>query len=227
MIQLIYPADAVRVARLFHAASKDATKPTLSGLCFDPLGAKRLACVATDGFLMAWTVLEASEPHGLTDPLVLPAKGFQALKKAAKHKLKPHLMLDPEDKTFRLVTAKDGTLLFPPIQGDYPQWRKVIPSSASDLLPLSSLNLSAGMAWQAAEIMADPNLYNDGPERQYLGRLGARIGFNGSASSTLLFSKEGVHVLAMESRFAVGAPGVDLEALRKALTIPTLTREVP
>lgn len=217
MIELINPPEALRAARLFPAASLDATKPNLAGLRIEPITPNRLALAATDGFILAWTFLDREEPHGLAEALTVPASTFKALAKAAKGHAKPFLAFDPATGELRLGTPKDGIIISKPETGDYPQWRKVVPDPHADLHRLTGHTLPPGQAWQVAEVLADIGSRYSGPEAQHLTRLGARVGREDS--SMILFHREGVWCLALEPRFSYSSPEVDLDALRVGLIL--------
>lgn len=211
MIQLIEPSEVVRAARLFPAASCDKTRPALQSLLIEPVNATRLALCAMDGFVMAWTLLDRSEPHGLTQGVLVPDAAFKALVKGAKGRFKPFLTLDGD--TLRLQAS--GTLtLYQPTQANYPAWRRVLPNAGSDLQPLTGHKLVMSMAWQVAEVLADPAYGKwNGPDRQHLCAQGARLG----KTDMLMFHRDGVFVITQEPRFGQDAPVLDLDALRAGL----------
>lgn len=215
MIQLIEPSEVVRAARLFPAASRDKTKPALQSLLIEPVNATRLALCATDGFVMAWTLLDREEPHGLTQGVLVPNAAFKALVKGAKGRFKPFLTL--EDGMLRLGSATDGIALHQPTQANYPAWRRVLPNAGSDLQPLTGHKLVMSVAWQVAEVLSDPSdgKYDLSPGRQHLCAQGVRFG----ATDMLMFHRDGVFVIAQEPRFRQDAPVLDLDALRAGLNL--------
>lgn len=213
-IQLIEPSEVTRAARLFPAASLDKTKPAFGSLHIEPLSETRLALCATDGFVMAWSLLDRDEPHGLTHPVLVPNAAFKALVRGAKDRIKPFLTLDGE--TLRLQTA-DGLTLHQPTQANYPAWRRVLPNASSDLQPLTGHKLVASVAWQTAEVLADPSdgKYDLSPGRQHLCAQGVRMG----QTDMLMFHRDGVWVIAQEPRFGQNAPQLDMDALRAGLDL--------
>lgn len=223
-VQLIDPANAKRVARLFPAASKDATKPTLQGLHIDPVTPTRLAYCATDGFILAWAVVDRSEPHGLTGPVTLPNAAFKLLVKGAKGRLMPYVTMDPETREVRVTGPNGDSTLFRPEPGNYPAWRRVVPGPQSDLQPLTGHKLVAGVAWTVAEILSELGAGKwGGPEAKHLFAHGMRFG----TSDMLLFHRDGVSVIAQEPRFGQNAPTLDESALRASLSIVPRLVEAP
>lgn len=213
MIQLIEPSEVVRAARLFPAASCDKTRPALQSLLIEPVNATRLALCATDGFMLAWTLLDRAEPHGLTHRVLVPNAAFKALVKGVKGRIKPFLTLDGD--TLRLQ-ASDTLTLHQPTQANYPAWRRVLPNAGSDLQPLTGHKLVMGVAWQVAEVLSDPAYGKwNGPDRQHLCPQGVRLG----TSDMLMFHRDGVFVIAQEPRFGQNALQLDLDALRAGLDL--------
>lgn len=213
MIQLIEPTEALRVARLFPAASKDATKPTLSGLRIEPVTDTRLVGAATDGWVLAWTFLDREEPHVLTEGLTVPGPIFKAIHKAAKGRVKPFLAFDPETSELRLG-SKDGISIAKPEPGNYPAWRKVLPGQSTEFRGLEhGVDMKLGFQWQLAEILSDPSdpKFN-GPDYVSLVALGVRAG------SSLLFHRDGVYAMGQENRWPQNErPKPDLVALHAGL----------
>ena len=215
-IQLIEPSEVTKAARLFPCASVDKTKPALQSLLIEPLSDTRLALCATDGYVMAWTLLDRAEPHGLTKPVLVPNAAFKALVKGAKGRIKPFLTLQ-DDGELRLGSTTDGITLHQPTQANYPAWRRVLPNAGSDLQPLTGHKLVSSVAWQVAEVLADPadGKYDLSPARQHLCAQGVRFG----TTDMLMFGRDGVFCIAQEPRSGQNAPVLDLDALRAGLSI--------
>lgn len=213
-IQLIEPSEVTKAARLFPCASADKTKPALQSLCIEPVSETRLSLCATDGFVMAWTLLDREEPHGLTHTVLVPNAAFKALAKGAKGRMKPFLTLDGD--TLRLQTA-DGLTLHHPTQANYPAWRRVLPNAGSDLQPLTGHKLVTSVVWQVAGVLADPadGKYDLSTGRQHLCAQGVRLG----TTDMLMFGRDGVFCIAQEPRFGQNAPVLDLDTFRAGLTI--------
>lgn len=213
MIQLIEPSEALRVARLFPAASKDPTRPVLSGLRIEPISPTRLVCAATDGFVLAWTFLDRDEPHGLAEALTAPNPIFKTLHKAAKGRVKPFLAFDPEASELRLG-SKDGTFTAKPEPGDYPAWRRVLPGQSTEFQVLEhGVDMKLGFQWRLAEILSDPSDPKfDGPGAITLPVLGVRAGL------LLMFYRDGVYAVGQETRWPQRErPKPDLVALHAGL----------
>lgn len=211
MIQLIEPAEVTKAARLFPCASADKINPALQSLSIEPVTETRLALCATDGYVMAWTLLDRAEPHGLTHPVLVPNAAFKALVKGAKGRIKPFLTLDGD--TLRLQTA-DGLTPHQPTQANYPDWRRILPNAGSDLQPLTGHKLVMNVAWQVAEVLADPSYGKwNGPDHQHLCAQGVRLG----KTDMLMFGRDGVFVVAREPHFGRNAPVLDLDELRAGL----------
>lgn len=222
MIELLRPIDCVQAVRLSYLASQDATKPNLSGLRLEVITPTRLALAATGGFVLGWAFLDHPEPHGLTQGLTLPAALLKAIKKGTKSRKAPSLTFDPETKELRLACPDGSVSLHQPEPYNYPQWRKVIPGPSNDLEPLTGVKLQMRFMWPICEALADPfNRTYSGPDSIHLTALGMRVG----TSDNLVFHRDGLWVLALETRFAEnhGPEAVTPESIRAGLTFEPMT----
>jgi len=113
------------------AASDDATRYILNSVRVERVDDGALA-IATDGKIMAIVPveLEESDKH----EAIIPPKAFAAARKACgKHRAEACMQLNGSAK----VTSAEGEQSFGYIDGNYPNWKHVLPGDYKDSLKVS------------------------------------------------------------------------------------------
>jgi DNA polymerase III sliding clamp (beta) subunit (PCNA family) len=113
------------------AASDDATRYILNSVRVERVDDGALA-IATDGKIMAIVPveLEESDKH----EAIIPPKAFAAARKACgKHRVDACMQLNGSAK----VTSAEGEQSFGYIDGNYPNWKHVLPGDYKDSLRVS------------------------------------------------------------------------------------------
>lgn len=115
------------IDRTGFAVSTDSTRYLMGGVYLEAIDGNVMRMVATDGHRLAYMDSEIFEkPHGLKKGILIPKKGLSELRK----------FLEPEDneiglaieKGFIFVKTDVGYLFVRLIEGDYPDYRQVLPN---------------------------------------------------------------------------------------------------
>ncbi len=142
---------------LLISASIDEGRPILTGIRFKA-EKKTLVIAATDGYRLSVKKLE--EDLGIKDGLVVPAKalaeGYRALNETKADGLDLYTAKDANQIIFSLPDINIATRL---IEGEYPQYEKIIPSSFATRVIfnkeqlLKSIKFAAVYAKESANIV--------------------------------------------------------------------------
>lgn len=122
--------DALK--KVFYAISTDETRYVLNGvLC--SFKENKLALVATDGRRLAMVDLELEVPPDQESSVIIPSKAINELQRLLKDDGDIHIQLGTNQVAFEL----NGTLLVSKlIEGNYPNYRQVIPGEAKERVTL-------------------------------------------------------------------------------------------
>jgi len=115
-----------------YAISTDETRYILNGILFS-LKNERLTLVATDGRRLALYEIEVGLPHGQELEFIVPTKAISELQRLLKENSRLTLSITKNVVAFHLGTI---FLISKLIEGDYPNYRQVIPSRACERIKL-------------------------------------------------------------------------------------------
>ena len=122
--------DALR--KTSYAISTDETRYVLNGILFSFKGNK-LTAVATDGRRLALVDLELEFPRSQEIEVIIPTKAVLELQRLVKEEGDVKLSIGENQIAFEL---NDALLVSKLIEGNYPNYRQVIPSEAKERITL-------------------------------------------------------------------------------------------
>ena len=144
--------------RITYARSMDASKPALNGVALEPAGPGKVWAAATDGFILAWGLLNLDEETDTLDKrLILPGKLANEIGKIKlSKKPKPaSLFVEITDDLAWLHRAGFPSLSMRWAEGIYPKWQKVVPSKDT-ICPWCGGRFSTGVLEQASKALGNP-----------------------------------------------------------------------
>ena len=125
------------IERTMYAASADETRYNLNGVYIeriDDIG--KLRMVATDGHRLAYVDRAlASDLEGFADSVIIPRKGLSELKKLVDEDDADEISIGFQGNN-GLVRKGDVTLMMRLIEGEFPNYRQVIPKEITHTLTL-------------------------------------------------------------------------------------------
>jgi len=139
------------IDKTMFASSSDDSRFNLNGVLFER-EENRTKLVATDGHRLALTSEELSLP--LEQKALVPKKGLQELKRILEG-LKGEIQIGFEQKNLVLKSQR-FMMTIRLIDGEYPDYRKVIPGTSERVVKISRLNLLQGLR-KAAILTSDRN----------------------------------------------------------------------
>jgi len=139
------------IDRTVFASSSDDSRFNLNGVLFEK-EENRTKMVATDGHRLALTSQELDLP--LENKVLVPKKGLQELKRLLDG-LKGEVLIGFEPKNLIIRTPR-LVMTIRLIDGEYPDYRKVIPDSSDRIIKVSRLNLLQGLR-KAAILTSERN----------------------------------------------------------------------
>lgn len=130
------------IERTMYAASSDETRYNLNGVFLEKqTEAGKLRMVATDGHRLAYVDRSfGSDLEGLGDGVIIPRKGLSELKRLVDEDDADEIELGFEGNS-GLAKKGDVTLVMRLIEGEFPNYRQVIPSEAQIHLTLPTETL--------------------------------------------------------------------------------------
>lgn len=141
--------------RVTFARSGDKTKPNLAGVILEPAGPGQVFAAATDGFMLAFAILNLDEPKdNMESSRIIPSKLAEEI---GKVQIRPKALpahLEITEKSAWLHRPGLPSLTMPWIQGTYPAWRKVIPAPDS-LCPLVVGRFTSGCMEKASKALGN------------------------------------------------------------------------
>jgi DNA polymerase-3 subunit beta len=126
------------IERTMYATSLDETRYNLNGVYFEVLPeVGKIRLVATDGHRLAQVDRSVGmELEGLTSGVIIPRKGLAELKRLADEEDADEIELAFGGNS-GLARKGDVTLVMRLIEGEFPNYRQVIPKSLSQRLSLA------------------------------------------------------------------------------------------
>jgi DNA polymerase-3 subunit beta len=127
------------IERTMYAASLDETRYNLNGVYFEVLPSDgKLRMVATDGHRLALVDRAIGEQMaGLTSGVIIPRKGLAELKRLVDEEDADEIEIGFESNN-GLARKGDVTLVMRLIEGEFPNYKQVIPKSSDRKLTLES-----------------------------------------------------------------------------------------
>lgn len=123
------------------SASLDQTRPVLTGLLFE-FGEKKLKIVSTDGFRLA--ILEMLQMEKDLKSVIVPAKGLAYIKQLInqEQEVKSISLIISQEQKQILAEIGETTLFIRIIEGEYPPYNKIIPTSFTTQINLDKHQLT-------------------------------------------------------------------------------------
>ncbi len=130
------------IERTMYAASLDETRYNLNGVYFEVVPAEgKLRMVATDGHRLALVDRTiGAQASGLASGVIIPRKGLAELKRLVDEDDADEIELGFEGNN-GLARKGDVTLVMRLIEGEFPNYKQVIPKSSDRKLTLDSVSL--------------------------------------------------------------------------------------
>lgn len=134
------------IERTMYAASADETRYNLNGVYFEVLGdAGKIRMVATDGHRLAHVDrIVGADVTGLASGVILPRKGLAELKRLVDEEDADEIELGFEGNN-GVARKGDVTLFMRLIEGEFPNYRQVLPKAAKHQLVVPSDKLSQSL----------------------------------------------------------------------------------
>jgi DNA polymerase-3 subunit beta len=134
------------IERTMYAASADETRYNLNGVFIEHLpDTGKLRMVATDGHRLAYVDRELGSPlEGLDSGVIIPRKGLSELKKLVDEEDADEIEIGFEGNN-GLVRKQGVTLVMRLIEGEFPNYRQVIPQKTGRHLVLNVDTLSQAL----------------------------------------------------------------------------------
>ena len=145
-IKLKVKVFAKCVSRVAFGAAQDEGRPILTGVLCE-FGKDRLSMVATDGYRLSYQEIPVSEaPKGVDIKVVVPARAISEVAKILTENLEDeneNLSIVISDN-LNQVNFKVGNIEFTSrlIEGEFPNWQKIIPTSFTTKVKLSKVELA-------------------------------------------------------------------------------------
>jgi len=142
MVRLQAAVLSQMIEGTMYAASMDETRYNLNGVYFEVLAdTSRIRMVATDGHRLALVERTAgSDVSGLASGVIVPRKGLAELKRLVDEDDADEVEIGFEGNS-GLVRKGDVTLVMRLIEGEFPNYKQVIPKQCDHHLTLSADSL--------------------------------------------------------------------------------------
>ena len=131
------------ISKTIYAVSTDEARFNLNGVCFSTVGEndKDLAMrmVATDGHRLAMVTRPVTNIK-ISEPVIVPRKGLGELKKILDAAGDIQIKIDLKDGFF-VVDAGDTKISMRLIDGEFPDYRQVVPKEANEIAIVLSADL--------------------------------------------------------------------------------------
>jgi DNA polymerase-3 subunit beta len=139
MVRLQAAVLSQMIERTMYAASVDETRYNLNGVYFEVLPSDgKLRMVATDGHRLALVDrVIGTQATGLTSGVIIPRKGLAELKRLVDEEDADEVELGFEGNN-GLARKGDVTLVMRLIEGEFPNYKQVIPKSSDRKLTLEA-----------------------------------------------------------------------------------------
>jgi len=129
------------VGRVAYAAAKDSLRPVLTGVLLESRGGK-MRLVATDGFRLALSSVKVEGEWG-KGPALVPARAIQAMARVGEGE---EIGLELREKTNQVIAqVGEGGVIAQLLAGNYPEYKKIIPSEFEGEVRVSREELLAAL----------------------------------------------------------------------------------
>ena len=140
------------VRQVALAAGVDEARPIFTGVKME-IGKTKMRMAATDGYRLSVKTIKGLKGIKEEKEMVVPAKALMELTKIISKEDTGEVLMAPTDKDKQLIiSVKDIEIVTRLLEGDFPDFEKIIPESSSTMVELDGEELS--QAVRAAAIFA-------------------------------------------------------------------------
>jgi len=134
------------------AAGVDEARPIFTGVKME-IGKSKIRMAATDGYRLSVKVIKGLKGVKEVKEMVVPARALMELVKTLGQEGEEEVLLAPADEEKQLILAvKEAEIVTRLLEGDFPDFEKIIPENSSTTVELETEELS--QAVKAAAIFA-------------------------------------------------------------------------
>lgn len=144
------------IQQVAFAASSDEARPVLQGVLME-INDNQISMAATDGFRIAVRSAELSTPIGSAVKVIIPARSLGELARVATDGKESLSMVVPPERGQAIFHLKDVELVTQLIEGNFPDYRAIIPRSFKTRTVISTAEFLK--ACRQAEIIARESNY--------------------------------------------------------------------
>lgn len=139
------------IHQVAFAASTDEARPVLQGVLME-INENQISMAATDGFRIAVRIAEISNPIDTPVKVIIPARSLGELARIATDGNEAITMVVPQERGQAIFHLKDTELVTQLIEGNFPDYRAIIPRSFKTRTVISTTDFLK--ACRQAEIIA-------------------------------------------------------------------------
>jgi len=139
------------IHQVAFAASTDEARPVLQGVLME-INENQISMAATDGFRIAVRIAEISNPIDTPVKVIIPARSLGELARIATDGNEAITMVVPQERGQAIFHLKDAELVTQLIEGNFPDYRAIIPRSFKTRTVISTTDFLK--ACRQAEIIA-------------------------------------------------------------------------
>jgi DNA polymerase III subunit beta len=114
------------IDRVMVAASKDESRQVLTGVCFE-FEAKKVTLAATDSYRLMVQQIDMLRGPDTGVRVVVPARALRELKRIAKKSVEVGIYVGNQNTPVFFNPFQGTTLSVRPVEGDFPNYRQLIP----------------------------------------------------------------------------------------------------
>ena len=144
------------IQQVSFAASTDEARPVLQGVQLE-INENRISLAATDGFRISVRSAELSTAVANPVKVIIPARSLSELARIAVNGSETVAMVVPQDRGQAIFHLKDAELVTQLIEGNFPDYRAIIPRSFKTRTVISTAEFLK--ACRQAEIIAREGNY--------------------------------------------------------------------
>lgn len=123
-----FPSFKEACERVLYSAARDSMRPVLTGLLFD-IGTKRSQLVATDGFRLSVQQVDGVTGEPPASPLIVPSRAVSEILRVSGDGEVRFSVIEKQNQVVFVVG--DTLIVTQLLDGTYPDYQKIIPSSFS------------------------------------------------------------------------------------------------
>lgn len=144
------------IQQVSFAASTDDARPVLQGVLLE-INENKISLAATDGFRISVRSAELSSAVATPVKVIIPARSLSELARIAVNGNETVAMVVPQDRGQAIFHLKDAELVTQLIEGNFPDYRAIIPRSFKTRTVISTAEFLK--ACRQAEIIAREGNY--------------------------------------------------------------------